>query len=80
MSHSERVETVVAEVLGLPAEQVTDATTMDAIEAWDSIKHIELMSTLEDRFGVTLATDDMIAMVDVPAIRRALQNLGATVE
>ena len=34
--------------------------TMDEVPEWDSIAHMTLMSGLEEGFGITLETDDIV--------------------
>jgi len=48
--------------LELPAE--TDVATLRIGESqqWDSLGHMALVAELEERFGIALDTDDLVAM------------------
>ena len=42
-----------------------------------SLAHMELVSSLEDRFDVMFETDDILGMRDIPAAIEILGRLGA---
>lgn len=41
-------------------EQVDANLTYDSIPEWDSIGHMALISALEDAFGISMETDDIV--------------------
>ena len=43
-------------------DQSVDLNTLkyQSIDEWDSIGHMTLMNELEDAFGITISTDDLI--------------------
>ena len=51
---------------GLP----NDITTLDrdAMESWDSLGHIRLITALEEAFSVTFTLEEIESMTSVPAI------------
>ena len=46
--------------LNISADKVNENLKYNEIEEWDSIGHMTLMSGLEEEFGITLETDDII--------------------
>jgi acyl carrier protein len=68
---------VFSEVLALPAD--VDPTSLCYAETagWDSLAHMELVSSLEDRFDVMFETDDILGMRDIAAAIDILGRLGA---
>ena len=46
--------------LNIQDEQVTDQLKYNDIEEWDSIGHMSLVSAIEDKFKISLETDDII--------------------
>lgn len=72
------IETLVAEVLQIPAAKITDDLAMTDVEAWDSLKHMELIVTLEGSFDVQLSFDEIVAMRSVGEIKRVLKEKGVT--
>ncbi len=73
------LEQLLADVLQIPATEVTDQLAMTDVEVWDSLKHIELIASLEEQLGVQLSFDDIVAMRSVGDIKRVLNNKGVTV-
>ena len=70
----EKIEGLLAEVLQVPAATITDELTMKDLDAWDSLKHMELVVSLEQNFDVQLSFDDIVAMQSVGAIKRVLRE------
>ena len=44
---------------------VTDETTADDIEDWDSLAHINLVAAVEARFGVKFHMGEVVSMKNV---------------
>ena len=70
------LERVMADVLRVPQNEITDALTMESLEEWDSPKHMDLIVSIEQNFGVELSFDEIVVMTSVVAIRRVLVNKG----
>lgn len=45
-------------------------------QAWDSLAHMSLVATIEDRFGVMLDTDDVINLSSFAEAVRILDKYG----
>lgn len=72
-----KVDLLVAGVLQIPAAAVTDDLAMKDVDAWDSLKHMELIVSLEERFDLQLTFEDIVAMQSVREIKRVLSERGA---
>ncbi len=59
---------LIAEVLRLPPERVTDSLSFGDVSEWDSLGHMDLLMTLEERYGVPLDEDLIARLVSVEAI------------
>lgn len=71
---NEQVERVLVEVLKVAPSTITDELTMKDLEAWDSLKHMELVVSLEQSFSVQFTFDEIVAMQSVGAIKRILKE------
>lgn len=71
------MESLLAEVLQMPAALVTDDLTMKDVDAWDSLKHMELVVALEQTFDLQLTFDEIVAMQSVREIKRVLGERSA---
>jgi len=73
------VENLVAEVLQIQAGTISDGLTMKDLDVWDSLKHMELIVSLEGSFDIQLSFEEIIAMQSVGEIKRILKERGAAV-
>ena len=69
-----RIRSIFCEELGLEDDTVTDATAYDSTEAWDSFKHLQLVSRFEEEFGIELPVDDVIAMSTFKKVKEIIKN------
>lgn len=72
----EKVVTMLSDVLQTPPEKITDELAMRDLEVWDSLKHMELVASLEQTFGIELTFDEIVAMQSVGEIKRVLRAKG----
>ena len=72
----QKLKTVMAEVFEISSDKINGSTTMEGIEQWDSLKHIELMTAIEEKFGVTLEMEELIEMTALKDIKRILNTKG----
>lgn len=74
----QKIENVLADALKIPVAKITEDFTMKDAEAWDSLKHMELVVSLEEGFGIQLTFDEIVAMRSVGEIKRVLREKGVT--
>ena len=74
-----KVENVLSEILQMPVAAITDELTMKDVDAWDSLKHMELIVALEQSFDIQLSFDEIVAMQSVNQIKRVLRERGVTI-
>lgn len=70
----ERVRAIVADVFGLPFEQVGPDTSPDNVESWDSIQHLNLVLALEQEFGVQFTPEEIEQLLTVDLVAALLQE------
>jgi acyl carrier protein len=73
MSNKAKLFESFATALNIPVESVTESLAYQGIPEWDSISHMVLISQLEEDFGVSIATDDVI---DMSSVAKAIEILG----
>lgn len=62
--HKDVIE-IFASTFGVPPESITPEVAYQTHEKWDSLRHLELISNLEERFNISISMDDVIAMSTV---------------
>jgi acyl carrier protein len=74
MNH--RLASVLAEIFGMRADQITRELTKDQVGNWDSLKQMDLITTLEREFGIALEIPDIVRMDSVKNINDVLVSKG----
>ena len=74
-----KLNSIIAETLHLPMEQVKDELEMSQVESWDSLQHMNLVASLEQGFGIDFTFDEIILMQSVGEIKRVLRGKGVQV-
>lgn len=71
----EKIQAMLAEALNLPVEKVTaDAKIVDDLGA-DSLDVVELLSRLEDEYGVMIPDEEVETLVTVADVANELEKL-----
>lgn len=74
MSTAESMKDVFVRVLGVDPADDPATWKFAEVPAWDSLAHMELVSAVEDEFGVLLDTD---AVVDLNSFEAAVRLVDA---
>ena len=56
--------------------EISAQTSQENVAKWDSLKHIALVSTIEQKFGISLSMDEMVEMRSVQDISNILERHG----
>jgi acyl carrier protein len=67
--------TVIAQALGIDEAEVSDDTSMQNCDAWDSLRHFHLILSLEQAYGVRFSSDRIPGLTSVQALRDELARL-----
>ena len=73
------VREVFVRALDLPADAKVDTLAIGETQEWDSLGHMALVAELEDRFGISLDTDDLVAMSSFAVSIEILRRYGVEV-
>ena len=68
------VETILSRVFGLKEDEIHDNVTMDKIERWDSLTHMDLITSLETELNIQFDMDEIMAMIDVKTIKETVKK------
>jgi acyl carrier protein len=75
-ANEEELRQVLADVLDLDSSAIIETASIDTIKQWDSLKHLNLVLALEERFGVTLTDEQTVQILSYPLIKIALEEQG----
>lgn len=70
----DKIYKLLAELLRMKSEELTDALSMETADVWDSLKHMEVIVAIEQEFKIELTFDEIVAMKNVGEIKRILKE------
>jgi acyl carrier protein len=70
------LEDLVATVLDVEPSSLNDTTSPTSLDRWDSLAHVELITTVEETYDVVLTTGEMRKADSIGELRRILQTKG----
>lgn len=70
----EKVRGIAADVLSVPANQITPQSSTETIETWDSVHHLNLVLALEQEFDMQFEPEEIDAMNSVERILNVLET------
>jgi acyl carrier protein len=73
----DKIRTIMAEALRLPAERIGADAAIGTVPNWDSTAHMRMMIALEDEFGIDLDESRMVEMTSLAKIRATVEALRA---
>ncbi len=50
---------VMSAVFEVPIESITETSSVDSIESWDSVKHLNLILALEEEFNISIPDEEV---------------------
>lgn len=69
-----RVEEIFRDELELDELELTDETTADDVEEWDSLSHIQLVVALEKDFGIKFSSREILSWDNVGDLVDCIQK------
>jgi acyl carrier protein len=70
----ERLQRVMADVLKIEASEIGDDTSVDTVEEWDSLRHLNLVLALEQEFDISFTEEQTVEILNFPLIKLVLEE------
>ena len=77
MFDEDHLKSVMAIILQVDEAAIGPDTSMDTLEAWDSIKHMDLILAVEEEFGVSVPDEEAADLTSYPLLRLVVSELVA---
>lgn len=61
----ERVQRIAADVFSVPIAQINAESSVDTLEAWDSLQHLNFVLAVEQEFGVQFTPEEIEKLISV---------------
>ena len=70
----ENLKKIMASLFRLSEEEIGESTSLENTPAWDSLRHMELIVEIERAFELQLEVDEIVAMINYPAIVKIIKT------
>lgn len=74
MTNEQKLQDSFVRILDLDPTQVNDDLKYQGVPQWDSIAHMDLIDDLENVFGVSFETEQILGMSSYARAREILQQ------
>ena len=77
---SEKLYNIVSKVFSVPITEISDESSPETIESWDSFNGLILVDDLESNFNVKFTISEITDVKNISDIKRHLKNHGINVD
>ena len=67
---------VFARALGIAVSSINDESSPATLRRWDSLRHLDVMTAIEDAYSVRFSTAEILRATSVAQVRRLLREKG----
>ena len=68
----DRIKNVISAVFEIPIQEINDESSSETILSWDSLKHINLVVTLEEEFEIEFNDNEILEMNNFILIKKII--------
>jgi len=65
---------MASDLFGVPANQISNASSPETIEAWDSVQHLNLVLALEQKFNLQLSPEEIEQMKSIGDVTQLIEG------
>ena len=73
-----RIKELMATVLEINIEEINNDTSPETIENWDSLRHMNLITILEEEYNIRLNGNQIAEMVNLERVINIVEKLKNT--
>lgn len=73
---NEKLTTLLSKVFEMPVSQIRPELSNKDISKWDSLTHMDMITSLEENFKVEFDFDEIVGMTSVEKIESVLKSKG----
>lgn len=70
-----KIKQVMSAIFDVSVDTIADDASIDNIENWDSLRHLNLILALEEEFGISIPDDEVGNLVNYKLIEITLNEL-----
>lgn len=70
-----KIQQIMADVFNISVDEITEESSQDTVEAWDSLKHLDLVVALEEEFDISIPVEEIGTMVSFKLVSFIVKEL-----
>ena len=70
----DRIKLIIAQVLNIPIENVSDEASTKTIPNWDSLNHMNIIFAVEEQLGITFEDDEIMNLTSIKKIQESAEK------
>ena len=70
----DRIKSVFSAVFGISQDEINNNSGPDTIESWDSLKHMNLVVSLEEEFNVEFNDSEILELISFANVKEILSK------
>ena len=74
MDNFDKLRAIMSKVLRIATDDISIGTSMDTVENWDSLKHMNLVIAIEREFSIDLDDEEIEILTNVETILAVIQE------
>lgn len=75
-----KLELQLKKIFNLTDSEFHADLTKDDVSSWDSLRHMALVTTLEEEYRINLSMEDILEINSIPTLLKILKTHGVAIE
>ena len=72
---NKKLKSVISMVFGVTQDEITEETSQDSIEKWDSMGHLNLVNALEEEFNIHFNDAQIVELLNYKLIFHTVKEV-----
>jgi acyl carrier protein len=69
-----RIKNIMAAIFEIESSKIDHNTFSDTLDAWDSLKHMDLIVALEEEFHIEFSSDEIVELTSYDLIVETIKS------
>jgi len=70
----DKIKKIMSEVFSVSIESISEESSRQNLESWNSLNHLQMVFALEDEFQITLSPSEATRIIDFQSVKELLSN------
>jgi len=79
-SNEKKLKKIFSDIFKIEENTVDENSSVDNIESWDSLNHLNLILALELEFGISFSEEQTVEILNYSLVKLVLQEHGVSFE